>query len=268
MIKFFSHIRKDLVRKNKTGKYFKYAIGEVVLVVIGILIALQINNLNEARKERLQEIAILIQLQTEFTSNLEQLDQKNAIRNLIINSSMVLLNYIDNPLERHIDSINLHISTTTAFATFDPIINDLASSGNLRLIKNESLKQVLSFWTSEVIQLKEVELVYRDFRNDMYSPFLIENYQIRTVINDAFKREYYNDLLYENVEVKSTSYKTPNIGTTKYDVNFNSLLDNRDFEDYLSKIISMNNYQNLESINLRKRIVKIIDLLNEELETK
>ena len=50
MIKFFRRIRFDLMEKNKTGKYFKYAIGEIVLVVIGILIALQINNWNEQRK--------------------------------------------------------------------------------------------------------------------------------------------------------------------------------------------------------------------------
>ena len=50
MIKFFRNIRKNLVAENKTSKYFKYAIGEIVLVVIGILIALQINNWNESRK--------------------------------------------------------------------------------------------------------------------------------------------------------------------------------------------------------------------------
>jgi hypothetical protein len=50
MIKFFRKIRYDLMEKNKTGKYFKYALGEIVLVVIGILIALQINNWNENRK--------------------------------------------------------------------------------------------------------------------------------------------------------------------------------------------------------------------------
>jgi len=47
MIKFFRKIRQNLLRENKTGKYFKYAIGEITLVVIGILIALQINNWNE-----------------------------------------------------------------------------------------------------------------------------------------------------------------------------------------------------------------------------
>ena len=51
MIKFFRKIRHDLMEKNKTGKYFKYAIGEIILVVIGILIALQFNNGNETRKK-------------------------------------------------------------------------------------------------------------------------------------------------------------------------------------------------------------------------
>ena len=55
MIKFFRKIRYDLMEKNKTGKYLKYAIGEIVLVVIGILIALQINNWNEQRKTRINE---------------------------------------------------------------------------------------------------------------------------------------------------------------------------------------------------------------------
>ena len=53
MIKFFRKIRYDLLEKNKIEKYLKYAIGEIVLVVIGILIALSINNWNEQRKVKL-----------------------------------------------------------------------------------------------------------------------------------------------------------------------------------------------------------------------
>ena len=55
MIKFFRKIRQNLLLENKTAKYFKYAIGEIVLVVIGILIALQINNWNEWDKESKKE---------------------------------------------------------------------------------------------------------------------------------------------------------------------------------------------------------------------
>ena len=50
MIKFFRRIRFDLMEKNKTGKYLKYAVGEIILVMIGIILALQINNWNEAQK--------------------------------------------------------------------------------------------------------------------------------------------------------------------------------------------------------------------------
>jgi hypothetical protein len=59
MIKFFRKIRQNLVMQNKTGKYFKYAIGEILLVVIGILIALQINNWNDLRKNKKYEKEIL-----------------------------------------------------------------------------------------------------------------------------------------------------------------------------------------------------------------
>lgn len=59
MIKFFRKIRKNLLTENKMSKYFFYAIGEIVLVVIGILIALQINNWNADQKTATEEISIL-----------------------------------------------------------------------------------------------------------------------------------------------------------------------------------------------------------------
>jgi hypothetical protein len=72
MIKLFRHIRQTLIMENKTGspteapakvgKYLKYAIGEIVLVVIGILIALQINNWNEQRKLQKEDLQLCKQL--------------------------------------------------------------------------------------------------------------------------------------------------------------------------------------------------------------
>ncbi|NCQ59013.1 MAG: hypothetical protein GW794_14435, partial [Flavobacteriales bacterium] len=59
MIKFFRKIRQKMLKENKFSKYLLYAIGEIILVVIGILIALQINNWNENRKNSNEEIAIL-----------------------------------------------------------------------------------------------------------------------------------------------------------------------------------------------------------------
>ena len=64
MIKLFRHIRQNLLSEGKTGKYFKYAIGEIILVVIGILIALQINNWNEVKKARAVEITYIRRFDT------------------------------------------------------------------------------------------------------------------------------------------------------------------------------------------------------------
>lgn len=72
MIKFFRHIRQRLLSEGKTAKYFKYAIGEIVLVVIGILIALQINNWNEKQIIKKKESLILKELLNSINSDLQK----------------------------------------------------------------------------------------------------------------------------------------------------------------------------------------------------
>ncbi len=74
MIKFFRKIRQNLLTENKTGKYFKYAIGEIILVVIGILIALQTNNWNENNKAKSRWKSDLLELKSELNSDLIRLD--------------------------------------------------------------------------------------------------------------------------------------------------------------------------------------------------
>jgi hypothetical protein len=81
MIKFFRHIRKNQIMENRTSKpalpverYFKYAIGEIVLVVIGILIALQINNWNENRKEHKMGMQFLKGIQEDLKKDIHLTD--------------------------------------------------------------------------------------------------------------------------------------------------------------------------------------------------
>ena len=73
MIKFFRRIRQQLLSENKTGRYFKYAIGEIILVVIGILIALSINNWNEIRKEGSEELKILSEIQSNLKQSMKEI---------------------------------------------------------------------------------------------------------------------------------------------------------------------------------------------------
>ena len=70
MIKFFRKIRQNLLLENKTGKYFKYAIGEIVLVMIGILLALQVNNWKEERKNTSKRTSYLENLKIDLKKDL------------------------------------------------------------------------------------------------------------------------------------------------------------------------------------------------------
>ena len=70
MIKFFRKFRQNLLSEGKTGKYLKYAIGEIILVVIGILIALQINNWNEDRKSEAKKQDYYVQLLDDLNNDI------------------------------------------------------------------------------------------------------------------------------------------------------------------------------------------------------
>jgi len=75
MIKFFRKIRQNLIKEGKTSKYFKYAIGEIILVVIGILIALQINNWNENRKIQQREVQILNEIKSDLSQTKKDIEE-------------------------------------------------------------------------------------------------------------------------------------------------------------------------------------------------
>ena len=75
MIKFFRKIRQKLLTENKFSKYLIYAIGEILLVIIGIFIALQINNWNELRKSEKQIISVLKEVHSEVADNIKEADE-------------------------------------------------------------------------------------------------------------------------------------------------------------------------------------------------
>lgn len=83
MLRFFSKIRYKLAAENKVGKYLRYAVGEILLVVIGILIALQINNWNEKRIQKIQGQSLMLELIDEITEDIITCDW--AIENLTEN---------------------------------------------------------------------------------------------------------------------------------------------------------------------------------------
>ncbi|MFD2914293.1 DUF6090 family protein [Psychroserpens luteus] len=101
MIKFFRKIRQNLLSEGKTGKYFKYALGEIVLVVIGILIALSISNWNENRKLNNTIKGIYSIIQSDLLSDIETIDKvlvgsksRDSLFKRVINKEMTYDDYL------------------------------------------------------------------------------------------------------------------------------------------------------------------------------
>ena len=146
MIKFFRKIRFDLMAQNKTGKYFKYAIGEIVLVVIGILIALSINNWNESRLEKEALNAIYDLVISDLESDLKTIPEVLAYNNKKA------------PLLKHImrgDLSKTDYSTNTAY------FNLIGGSEDI-YIRTKGYEQLRNFNDSDFAS-SEIQMQVDDF---------------------------------------------------------------------------------------------------------
>ena len=146
MVRIFSKLRKSLLKEGKTARYFKYALGEILLVVIGILLALQVNNWNEWRIERDEEQMVLRQLQDDYRANLAQLDQKIRMRGYILEAAQFVLHAMDRPETNPRDSLLASLSILLIDPTFDPIENDL---GIFRDLANFFINDLKMDWALE-----------------------------------------------------------------------------------------------------------------------
>lgn len=260
MIKFFRKIRQRLLSENKLSKYLVYAIGEIVLVVIGILIALSINNWNEKRKDLAKEQSILKQLYSEYQSNLNQLDEKILMRNEALEESNNLLNQIDNPNSINEDGLYKSFWTLFRDPTFDPIQNDIVGSENLRLINNDTLVRYLSNWSSEVFQVQELELEYQKFRTEILLPCYLRLGVSRNVNNNLWKNGYTPTEALD----KEYNYKFT-IKPTKKRLDLTEVLADVELEGIVSQIITHHQVTNIQSQSLRMRIISMLKIIEQEI---
>ncbi len=178
MIKFFRRIRQRLLTENKpaspAGRYLLYAIGEIVLVVIGILIALQINNNNEARKLRQQELHYLENLKTDLELNIVELNEYTKARNSQIESANIVLEHFEGKPLTDLNDFAFHTTNIYIWQKFtqqDNTFQELVNSGNLALISNDSIKNGLLNLQALYTKLKNEEAHFRyDAEVLLYEP--------------------------------------------------------------------------------------------------
>jgi hypothetical protein len=174
MIPFFRKIRKNLADDNNPLKYMRYAIGEIVLVVIGILIALSINNWNETRKDNRQEVVYYCKIKEDLESD------KNRIETIIesiverqVVCKQLLLKLHSTPKDKSV-VIDDYLAAVRSdvFYHNKAAITDLTSSGKLSLLHNEELKKIiLKYYTDmenslRIIHTNQKEVTDRIFGYD------------------------------------------------------------------------------------------------------
>jgi hypothetical protein len=213
MIKFFRKIRQKMLTENKFSKYLLYAIGEILLVVIGILIALQINTNSENHKKQVFEITILENIKEDILSDKVDCELNLEYIKIELTNEQRLLDFLFDENAQPKDSISfndaLGIDLITAFhnASFNNLQNN-----DIGLISNNKLyKEITRFYDFYVSALKELENShdYANTYDDKFSYFKKHFTVIdkKTKINlssgmDTWKQEFERyDFAIKNVDV-------------------------------------------------------------------
>ncbi len=236
-----------------TGKYLKYAVGEVILVVIGILIALQVNNWNEYRKEKVVEKKILLSLHNEISNNLESLEVVIDGKNKIINVNEYIINNTGKNGEwksiKPLDSLMNYISLSGwIFVPQNGVLNEIINSGKLLLIENDLIKNEIASLPQLLSLMIEEDRQYRLDLHQYFLPFLSKNYNLIEITK-------YRELL-ENYSFK--------MGETNFSKSTPELLGSREFENILTIQSIWIKFSNEMSINQKNKYLEIQNLIEKE----
>jgi hypothetical protein len=159
MIKLFGKIRQKMLTENKFNKYLFYAIGEIILVVIGILIALQLNNWNQDRKNNEESKTLLLHLQEDVGENIKNLKELQESIEIRKNYAGFILKALDD--QKVTDSIKFIAAMTRVgwimnYSQALPTYDEIISSGKLSYINSKKLKNELAIYKSGVEEKRQI----------------------------------------------------------------------------------------------------------------
>lgn len=253
MINFFRKIRRKLADSNQFVKYSRYAIGEILLVVIGILIALQINNLNEEKKEKKLGVKYLANLKLDLMSDIKALDLALTDLNTYEKKGYYSLNVLEGKINE-IDTIKFLKSLVwnNHYHLYQPSTStyeDLISSGNIKLIENNDLKVALSKyylkndWMAQFGQ-RARETYWVVMREEIFNsvdPFMMGAF---------YESEYYPN-------------KPPTIKYEYIEVDFSVIRTHTSLINAIKRALSLRIWHRNNLNQSKNEVDKILSLLNE-----
>jgi hypothetical protein len=188
MITFFRKIRQQLLSQNRVTRYIAYALGEIFLVTIGILIALQVNTWNENRKNQNKEAGILKDLHREFLLNKESVRAAVEHHQTILEAINKILDEMGEPnpelSETQMDSL---LNLTLDYENYSPsqtVIAELISSGNTTLISSDTLRTLIFQWVNEIEDKNEGYQSLDAIGENLMTPYISKNGSMKNI--DSF----------------------------------------------------------------------------------
>jgi len=194
MIHFFRKIRQQLFTNNKFSKYLLYAMGEIVLVVIGILIALQINTWNNQKLLNKAEVKSYQNIKRQIIEDKTELTQVKGFNNYFKKSSELANKIIEAQDYNKADSLALMamgLSLYTDFHSSGHIYETLVNSGDIKLLKNSEIPSKLQKLEMTYINVNNLEDIHWEIIINKLSPLL------RGVINYNTKKPVQPKKLYD-----------------------------------------------------------------------
>jgi len=163
MLKFFRKIRKNLLTENKFSKYLLYAVGEIFLVVVGILIALQINNWNNGKIERKEEKKSYLNIKRQILDDKNELIKVKDLNNYYSSAYEYGIKLIISGNREKIDSLTLVAMGLSQFSDFHSsgnIYQTLVNSGELKLLKNSGITSSIQKLETTYIVANKLEPIH------------------------------------------------------------------------------------------------------------
>ena len=226
------------MEKNKTGKYLKYAIGEIVLVVIGILIALSINNWNEERKSKVTEIEVLNDMIIGLVRDKQTLDYNIKRHHWAIESCKIILKSLGEN-KNYNDSLAYHFarlhnytnyySNKGAYESLKTIGFEIISNKELRFEIINLYEQWYSILQSNVNTLRaDIQYIKHDFDQDYFDKFNIFNPNPEDS-SDDIKKDYYSGEMIPNdfhklKQDNRFNYHIKSLQLSHENINFHSMI--------------------------------------------
>lgn len=239
MLKLFRQVRHQVLMENKSSKYFKYAFGEILLVVVGILIALQINNWNEGRRATNLETKLLKEVKAGLLSDLEDIKENIESHREIYMHQNAFIDWLESTSVDQ-DSVGIWAISSirgTVFAASDSPYETLKQLG-MQHISNDALR-------AQINKLYDI-----DFPMNLYWEGLY-NEGFRQDLQKLYKM-YFNQLDFEHGEMLI--------------INVPAIKSDNEFLYALKSLKNFNNpYFNYRLPNAQKEIEYTLELLNKEL---